>query len=145
MAFSLAWAGVFNYVIRKYKNGGVLRRDFENYGALEDYLKQFGYDITITKNATAIQDNIILESAIKLGSEFTGYNLLGNQRGTFAGEILSTPGSGWKFENHASIIPNNIGAIFYKSNQDSSLNFLNTKYKNGFLLDVGELNIMDIK
>jgi hypothetical protein len=100
-------------------SAGVVRRDFSSKGEMNAYLAGAGstgaYESVIQFNTTPEQDKIILDASGKIGEGFNGYKLIGNNCGTVAQSVLSTPGSGISATTSSSI-PNRIGKNLLKSN-----------------------------
>ena len=73
---------------------GVIQRDFSSYDDMIDYLKDRGFSDLVYFETNSVQDEIIFKNAVVKGGKFEGYNLLGNNCGTWAMNTLSVHGSG---------------------------------------------------
>jgi uncharacterized protein RhaS with RHS repeats len=107
----------------KYESSaGTVRRDFDTWDDMVSYLgsagKNDGYDSMIVFNTTPDQDKIIANVSENIGANFSGYKIVGNNCGTVARDVLTTPGSGI-VGNTKSSIPNNIGKWLSRHNMNS--------------------------
>jgi RHS repeat-associated protein len=103
-------------------SAGVVRRDFDTWDDMVSYLgsagKNDGYDSMIVFNTTPEQDKIIANASENIGANFSGYNVIGNNCGTIARDVLTTPGSGI-VGNTKSSIPNTIGKWLSRHNTNA--------------------------
>ena len=105
-----------------------LMRIFDTSKDMEAGLIKLGFDNCIIFNTTQEQNAVILQSALSKGSDFKNYNLLSNNCGGWARDVLCSNGSGIKkfnpniYINHIGSysIPKVIGANLLLGNPDSS-------------------------
>ena len=76
------------------KEAGVIQRDFSSKDVMMAYFKSREFSEILGFETTAEQDSIIYDNAVSTGKDFFGYNLIGNNCGTWAMSVLSTEGSG---------------------------------------------------
>ena len=109
---------------------GVVRRDFADKNELLEYLKKAGdndgYNSIVSFETTPEEDKLIYDTAMKAGKSFSNYSAIGNNCGTWARDVLTTPGTGL-FQIYTPDIdiygilnknaPNMIGDQLYLSNQ----------------------------
>lgn len=102
-------------------NGGVVRRDFDSYDDMMNYLLDSetgngGYDKIIHFRTSQGQDAKILEAATSLGGNFSAYHLAKNHCGQWAEKVLTSSGTGIQASNGRAILPRTIGRNLFLSN-----------------------------